>query len=223
MTSCSGPPRLSTFLPFVYSLLCCEPGQTKVFVLNDSPCFLASYCALVTWIPIATMHKHSLSVPTVPASAPTSPACTRLNRSERLFAAPVTPQRLVRPQKASYRSPVTPASTYSTPYTPLSLRSFSTASSSTITTPGSASSFNKRYTASPSTENDAIFVDKSLADIAENWRSRANDNGIKVSSVDDSNYGDDEGAHTSVNCYMLLTQHYEILVVIAVLFRSSVD
>ncbi|KAG2750455.1 hypothetical protein P692DRAFT_20801961 [Suillus brevipes Sb2] len=155
------------------------------------------------------MHKHSLSVPTVPASAPTSPACTRLNRSERLYAAPVTPQRLVRPQKASYRSPVTPASTYSTPYTPLSLRSFSTASSSTITTPGSASSFNKRYAASPSAENDAILVDKSLADIAENWRSRANENGIKVSSADDSNYGDDEAsdlAHSDMNCTGFVTE-----------------
>lgn len=138
------------------------------------------------------MHKHSLSVPIVPASAPTSPAYPRIDRTERLFAAPVTPQRLVRPQKASYRSPVTPASTYS-PHTPLSLRSFSTASSSAITTPGSASSF-KRYTISPSAEND-VLVDKNLADIAENWRSRANENGIKVSNADDSNYGDDEGAH----------------------------
>ncbi|KAG1732961.1 hypothetical protein EDB19DRAFT_1732257 [Suillus lakei] len=155
------------------------------------------------------MHKHSLSVPTAPASAPTSPACSRLNRSERLFAAPVTPQRLVRPQKASYRSPVTPASTYSTPYTPLSLRSFSTASSSTITTPGSASSLNKRYVISHSAENDALLVDKSLADIAENWRSRANENGIKVSSADDSNYGDDEAsdlAHSDMNCTGFVTE-----------------
>lgn len=154
------------------------------------------------------MHKHSLSVPTVPASAPTSPACTRLNRQERLFAAPVTPQRLVRPPKVSYRSPVTPASSHSTPYTPLSLRSFSTASSSTITTPGSASSL-KRYDVSHSAENDAILADKSLADIAENWRSRANENGIKVSSADDSNYGDDEASdltHSDMNCTGFVTE-----------------
>lgn len=155
------------------------------------------------------MHKHSLSVPNVPASAPTSPACARLNRSERLFTAPVTPQRLACTRKSSYRSPVTPASNYSTPYTPLSLRSFTTASSSNITTPGSASSFNKRYAASPSAENDAILVDKSLADIAENWRSRANENGIKVSSADDSNYGDDEASdltYPDVNCTGFVTE-----------------
>ncbi|KAG0700599.1 hypothetical protein DFH29DRAFT_983050 [Suillus ampliporus] len=154
------------------------------------------------------MHRHSLSVPTVPASAPTSPAYGHLNRSERSFAAPVTPQRLVRSQKLSYRSPITPASTYSTPYTPLSLRSFSTASSSTINTPGSAASF-KRYAISPSAENDAILVDKSLADIAENWRSRANENGIKVSSADDSNYGDDEASdltHSDMNSTGFVTE-----------------
>ncbi|OAX38356.1 hypothetical protein K503DRAFT_850046 [Rhizopogon vinicolor AM-OR11-026] len=156
------------------------------------------------------MHKHSLSVPIVPASAPTSPAYTRTNKADRFFAAPVTPQRLVRPQKAAYRSPLTPASTYSTPYTPLSLRSFSSASSSTITTPGSASSF-KRYPISPSAENDetAHLVDKSLANIAENWRSRANENGIKVSNADDSNYGDDEASdltHSDMNSAGFVTE-----------------
>ena len=37
--------------------------------------------------------------------------------------------------------------------------------------------------------------DKSIADIADNWRERASENGIKVSSAADrSLFGDDEGA-----------------------------
>lgn len=35
--------------------------------------------------------------------------------------------------------------------------------------------------------------DKSLADIAQNWRSRASENGIKVSSADGPMMGDDSG------------------------------
>ena len=53
---------------------------------------------------------------------------------------------------------------------------------------------------SPEVQRTATILtdgqDKSLADIADNWRSRANENGIKVSSYraqDDSHYGDDEG------------------------------
>ncbi|KAF9226306.1 hypothetical protein BS17DRAFT_765324 [Gyrodon lividus] len=141
------------------------------------------------------MHKHSLSVPAVPASAPTSPAAARLNRMERNFGSPVTPQRVIRPQKSSYRSPVTPASTYSSPYTPLSLRSFSTNPSSTPTTPGSASSF-KRFPTIHSPENEPI-TEKTLADIAVNWRSRANENGIKVTTTEDSSFGDDEASDLS--------------------------
>ncbi|KIJ07340.1 hypothetical protein PAXINDRAFT_182498, partial [Paxillus involutus ATCC 200175] len=138
------------------------------------------------------MHKHSLSFPIVPASAPTSPAASRLNRTERNFGSPVTPQRVIRPQKPYYRSPVTPASTYSTPYTPLSLRSLSTNSSSTLTTPGSATSF-KRFPTIHSPENEPI-TDRSLADIAVSWRSRANENGIKVTTAEDSSFGDDEAS-----------------------------
>ncbi|KAH7922714.1 hypothetical protein BV22DRAFT_1131223 [Leucogyrophana mollusca] len=136
------------------------------------------------------MHRHSISVPAIPASAPTSPAATRLNRSERIYPSPVTPQRITRAQKGSFRSPVTPASNYSTPYTPLSLRSFSASSGSTLTTPGSATSF-KRISIAQSPENDA--PPHSLSDIADNWRSRANENGIKVSAADDSHFADDEG------------------------------
>lgn len=141
------------------------------------------------------MHKHSVSVPVVPASAPTSPAAARLNRMERTLGLPVTPQRIIRPQKTLYRSPVTPASTTSTPYTPLSLRSFSTNSSSTINTPDSAASF-KRFPVIHSAENETatLVADKSLADIA-NWRSRANGNGIKVATGEDSSFGDDEGTY----------------------------
>lgn len=43
--------------------------------------------------------------------------------------------------------------------------------------------------------------DQSLADIAQNWRSRAKDSGIHVSSensyTEGSNFGDDEGAKTT--------------------------
>ena len=35
---------------------------------------------------------------------------------------------------------------------------------------------------------------KSLADIAENWRNRANENGIRVSSSEGEGDADDEGA-----------------------------
>jgi hypothetical protein len=213
-----------------FVILCSKPNLSVGRLLD---CFLVSpFLPFIRlrWMLATMMHKHSLSAPIVPASAPTSPACSRINRTERLFTGPVTPQRLVRPQKSSYRSPVTPASTYSTPYTPLSLRSLSSASSSTITTPGSTSSF-KRYPISPSAENDATahLVDKSLADIAENWRSRANENGIKVSNADDSNYGDDEGAHIHTldavcdsRSYMIL-HYYEILVDDIVLIRCSVE
>ncbi|KAH0834794.1 hypothetical protein J3R83DRAFT_10395 [Lanmaoa asiatica] len=141
------------------------------------------------------MHKHSVSVPLVPASAPTSPAAARLSRMERALGLPVTPQRIIRPQKTLYRSPVTPASNTSTPYTPLSLRSFSTNSSSTINTPDSAASF-KLFPVIHSPENVATaqLADKSLASIAANWRSRANENGIKVTTAEDSSFGDDEAS-----------------------------
>ncbi|KAF8434553.1 hypothetical protein L210DRAFT_3649054 [Boletus edulis BED1] len=139
------------------------------------------------------MHKHSVSVPLIPASAPTSPAAPRLNRVERAFGLPVTPQRIIRPQKALYRSPVTPASTTSTPYTPLSLRSFSTNSSSTLNTPDSAASF-KQFPGIHYPENEITFqlANKCLTDTAASWRSRANENGIRVAAAEDSSFGDDE-------------------------------
>ncbi|KAI6134786.1 hypothetical protein EV401DRAFT_1882536 [Pisolithus croceorrhizus] len=140
------------------------------------------------------MHKHSLSVPLIPASAPTSPAITRLNKTERDHFRPATPQRSVRPVKSSSRLPISPASTYSTPYTPLSLRSFPTPSSSTLTTPGSVAG-SQGFPALQSPEHEASFklANESLADVAANWRSRTNENGIKVALTSGSSFGNDEG------------------------------
>ncbi|KAG6895436.1 hypothetical protein C0992_001222 [Termitomyces sp. T32_za158] len=117
---------------------------------------------------------------------------------------PVTPQRPL-PQRTGhrysssqsfYRSPLTPTS----PYTPLSLRSFTSSASggsSTLNTPDADP--NSRHLAfSPNVASPSVRAnskDHSLADIAENWRSRANENGIKVSSMnDDSHFGDDEAS-----------------------------
>ncbi|TFK39266.1 hypothetical protein BDQ12DRAFT_629803 [Crucibulum laeve] len=128
-------------------------------------------------------------------SVPSSPA-TKL---------PITPQRVPRSQQhrvphthaqtqSFYRSPLTP----STPYTPLSLRSSD--SSSTLTTPDSVGGISKKHLAFlAGSPNVVQGKDHSLADIAENWRSRANENGIKVSSArrldaDESTYGDDEAS-----------------------------
>ena len=121
-------------------------------------------------------------------SVPTSPAMSRSTKAQ-----PVTPQRLPRQQPRSqtlYRSPLTPT----TPYTPLSLRSIDSTGSSTLTTPDNiAVNVKKRLNFTSVSldggRNLTSTKDKSLADIADNWRSRANENGIKVSfSNDDSNY-----------------------------------
>lgn len=42
--------------------------------------------------------------------------------------------------------------------------------------------------------------DQSLADIAENWRSRANENGIRVSSSECEGDADDEGGLLLTTC-----------------------
>ncbi|KAH0830181.1 hypothetical protein J3R83DRAFT_1535 [Lanmaoa asiatica] len=109
---------------------------------------------------------------------------------------PVTPQRVIHPQKTLYWSPATPASNTSMPYTPLSLHSFSTNSSSTINTPDSVASF-KRFPVvhSPEYVATAQLADESWANIAANWRSRTDENGIKVTTAEDSSFGDDEGAY----------------------------
>ena len=120
-------------------------------------------------------------------SVPTSPAMSRSTKAQ-----PVTPQRLPRQQPRShtlYRSPLTPLTS---PFTPPSLRSIDSTGSSTLSTPDNIGiNVKKRLNFSVSLEGGHLSSakDKSLADIADNWRSRANENGIKVSfSNDDSNY-----------------------------------
>lgn len=140
--------------------------------------------------PSTTMAKHSFSYPAIPASAPTSPAVVR--KSDR--NPPATPQRTN--QRANVRhahSPYTPVTTHSTPYTPLSLRSAPSSDGSTLVTPASANA--RRFSLSLSPEDSFQMKNgkKSLADIADNWRTRANENGIRVASGGESHFADDEG------------------------------
>ncbi|KAF8632155.1 hypothetical protein AX17_004897 [Amanita inopinata Kibby_2008] len=139
-------------------------------------------------------------------SVPTSPAMTRSLKIQ-----PVTPQRLPRQQQqhrhsqSLYKSPTTP----STPYSPLSLRSATSAGSSTLTTPDNSGIYSKQplfNSCSPlvsKTSSLGSGRDRSLADIAENWRSRANENGIKVSSensyTEGSQFGDDEASERTLS------------------------
>ena len=140
----------------------------------------------------ATTNKQPFVVYNAPASAPTSPATTRRGHPN----PPVTPQRITRsaPRQQQYHfSPLTPATNTSTPYTPLSLRSLSS-NGSTLTTPISAASRSLSLTQSPEVGIQTKSQrQKSLADIAHNWRNRANENGIKVTSSRESQYVDDEG------------------------------
>ena len=152
---------------------------------------LATFSWLVT-VGIVSQHLLVLAVfEGMSFSLPTSPAISRSTKAQ-----PVTPQRLPRQQPRSqtlYRSPLTPLTS---PYTPPSLRSIDSTGSSTLTTPDNIGiNVKKRLNFSVSLEggrNLTSAKDKSLADIADNWRSRANENGIKVSfSNDDSNYNGD--------------------------------
>ena len=141
----------------------------------------------------------------VPISAPTTPAyTTRSYKPSSEGPPPVTPQRIPRAQRHHhqlqnyFRSPLTPASTLSTPYTPLSLRSswFST-NQSALTTPASATS-HKRYnvTVSPKIagyENSFDGQTMAQVDTEDSWRSRASENGIRVGSKDDESLMCDEG------------------------------
>ncbi|KAI0795443.1 hypothetical protein C8Q75DRAFT_803329 [Abortiporus biennis] len=139
------------------------------------------------------MAKHSLAHPAIPASAPTSPAVAR--KSERT-GPPATPQRSFhRTTARQIHSPYTPVTASSTPYTPLSLRSFSSSNASSLATPASAVASNRRLSLSLSPEVSFQMKNnkKSLADIADNWRTRATENGIKVTSSEDSQFADDEG------------------------------
>ena len=143
-------------------------------------------------MPTTTTHKHSFSVPSTPASLTrvgTSPSITRSAKIERAYAAPMTPKRNLGTNGNLFWSPI---ATVSAPYTPLSFRSASS-NGSTLNTPGSALSM-KKLSFSMSPEIATKSRDRSLADIADNWRTRANENGIKVSSIrDEPHYADDEG------------------------------
>ncbi|KAN0111786.1 hypothetical protein V8E52_008166 [Russula decolorans] len=140
----------------------------------------------------------------VPISAPTTPAYTiRSHKPSSEGPPPVTPQRIPRAQRHHhqlqnyFRSPLTPASTLSTPYTPLSFHSsWFSANQSALTTPASAISL-KRYnvTASPKIagyENSFDGQAMTQADTEDGWRSRANENGIRVGSKDEDSLMCDE-------------------------------
>jgi len=121
-------------------------------------------------------------------SVPTSPA---VSRSSKIY--PLTPQRPTYHQQRSlslYRSPVTPLNS---PYTPTSLRSVNSNGSSTLTTPdNSGYSTRKRLTfaGSPEVIRDGnTSKDKSLADIAKNWRSRTGSGQNKASYADHDDSG----------------------------------
>lgn len=145
-------------------------------------------------------------------SVPTSPAMVR-SSSQRVQ--PVTPQRLqgqrlqhrYSSSQSFYRSPITPA----TPYTPLSLRSFissGSGGSSTLTTPDQPRGVNvNRLFASPGVArntSDGVEKDHSLADLAENWRSRASENGIKVSSaLECPRFGNDTGTVATFLAFLI--------------------
>ncbi len=137
------------------------------------------------------MARHSLAYPSVPASAPTSPAIVRGKAYP-----PATPQRVVhRGQQRLSSPPYTPVTAHSTPYTPLSLRSFSSSAASSLATPVSATS-NRRLSFSYSPEDSLRGKSKKgAADTTNNWRTRANENGIRVSAGEESQYADDEGAY----------------------------
>ncbi|KXN84490.1 NADP-specific glutamate dehydrogenase [Leucoagaricus sp. SymC.cos] len=119
----------------------------------------------------------------------------------------VTPQRAPRQHhrltQSFYRSPITP----STPYTPLSLRSTDSNNSSTLTTPDNFSlSLKKRIafvSGSPELSRAVNANQNKAADAADSWRSRASENGIRVSSHDqgleEQHYGDDEATEFSVS------------------------
>ena len=97
--------------------------------------------------------------------------------SERHPRLPVTPQRLnVHKQARAVSSPLTPANntSVSSPFTPIT-----NVYSSTANTPISSSSSCTKVEISP--ENQRL-KQKSLADSAPNWRTRAKENGIKVSN-----------------------------------------
>ncbi|EIN08843.1 hypothetical protein PUNSTDRAFT_143545 [Punctularia strigosozonata HHB-11173 SS5] len=136
----------------------------------------------------------------IPQSAPNSPLTTKTARQPK--GPPVTPQRISRSahqRENILRSPLTPASTASTPYHYAldgGNRSFATESSnaSILVTPIHSQSFagvRTGLSVSPEIPLAVHRKNKSIADAAENWRTRASENGIRVASAE-SQFGDDE-------------------------------
>ncbi|KAI0053211.1 hypothetical protein FA95DRAFT_1552708 [Auriscalpium vulgare] len=139
------------------------------------------------------------------ASAPSTPAYTTRPQQPNDGPPPVTPQRIPRAQRHHtqlqnyFQSPITPASTLSTPYTPLSLRSsWGNSSASALTTPSSVASAKRNGLASSSPklnianyENAFGSNSQSRADTLEDWRSRANENGIRVGAGREAYFGDE--------------------------------
>ncbi|KZT28124.1 hypothetical protein NEOLEDRAFT_1161300 [Neolentinus lepideus HHB14362 ss-1] len=123
----------------------------------------------------------------VPASAPTTPAPpSRSRKSERQVFSPVTPQRLNRGHRHQLTSPMTPASTI--------LRSFASSDASMLDTPITVPS-GKRLSLSMSPEVHTHHKNRhSVADVTDNWRSRAKENGIRVTPSQESRYADDESS-----------------------------
>lgn len=143
------------------------------------------------------MAKQSMQHPPVPASAPTSPAVAR-GKSDRTQLA--TPQRVLqRAHRQLQSSPYTSAVSFSSPYTPLSLRSFSTSTASSLATPASAAA-NRRLSLSLSPEESFHAKGrKGVADVADNWRNRAHENGIRVGLSEESRFADDEGPYMRIH------------------------
>ena len=109
---------------------------------------------------------------------------------------PATPLRSLPPNCSTLLIALYPITTISTPYTPISLRSAPSSNGSSLATPASVSGNSRRLSLNLSPEvsfQAKTTSKKSLADIADNWRTRANENGIKVESSEDSQYLDDEG------------------------------
>jgi hypothetical protein len=137
----------------------------------------------------------------IPQSAPNSPLAAKTARQPK--GPPVTPQRVSRSahqRENILRSPLTPASSASTPYHYAldgGNQSFATESSnaSILVTPVHSQSFAGVRTSlatSPEVPLSLHRKNKSVADAAQNWRSRATENGIRVASAE-SQFADDEG------------------------------
>ncbi len=113
-----------------------------------------------------------------PSERQVSPKKPRAS-SERRPLVPVTPQRINTVQKKNRfaSSPLTPnSSIVSSPFTPITNMYSST---STFATPTSSVSSQSKFDVSPTVLK---FKSKSLADTTSNWRTRAKENGIKVSA-----------------------------------------